>query len=240
MSGQSRRTETTALRKGAEPRAILRSARASWRCILLFENNREAGYRTANFGVQYISSASRHAPYQGRADGLYDGKCRSCLSEAALAEVGNYIMRALDYVQTISPAMGLLTQAAEFVADSTVQETSSGARAVNLQQRYKGIPIFQAATTVRFAPDGALIDTLDIRLRSANGGNHTIATSPLNRQGEQKSLANPPCPHRNRKVKKCGDARPQNQSEVNSVHPHRSISIMKWSFTAQNAILPEV
>ena len=72
---------------------------------------------------------------------------------------GNFIKRALDHVQAIGPAMGLTNQAAEFVADPTVQQTSSGARAVNLQQRYKGIPIFQAATTVRFAPDGTITDT---------------------------------------------------------------------------------
>jgi hypothetical protein len=41
-----------------------------------------------------------------------------------------------------------------------VQETSGGAKTVHLQQRYKGIPIFQAAEAVRFAPDGSLADTV--------------------------------------------------------------------------------
>src|SRR5262249_52889232 len=81
--------------------------------------------------------------------------------EAAPAVAGDYVERALQHVQTISPALGLRgAQAPEFVADPHVQQTSSGARAVNLQQRYKGIPIFQAAVAVRFAPDGAIDDTI--------------------------------------------------------------------------------
>src|SRR5262249_58194875 len=81
--------------------------------------------------------------------------------EAAPAVAGDYVERALQHVQTISPALGLRgAQAPEFVADPHVQQTSSGARAVNLQQRYKGIPIFQAAVAVRFAPDGAIDDTV--------------------------------------------------------------------------------
>ncbi|MFQ6023200.1 MAG: M36 family metallopeptidase [Acidiferrobacterales bacterium] len=82
-------------------------------------------------------------------------------SESAAAESGNYIQRALDHVRTISRALGLMaTQPAEFVADPDIQQTSSGAMAVHLQQHYKGIPIFQAAETVRFAPDGAIKETV--------------------------------------------------------------------------------
>ncbi len=83
-------------------------------------------------------------------------------SEAAPAVSGDYVMRALAHVQAISPALGLAraSQTPEFIADANVQETSSGAKAVNLQQRYKGIPIFQAAVAVRFAPDGAIDDTV--------------------------------------------------------------------------------
>src|SRR5262252_1017223 len=50
-------------------------------------------------------------------------------------------------------------QSPEYIADPTVLETSSGAHAVNLQQRYKGIPIFQADAMVRFAADGRIHDT---------------------------------------------------------------------------------
>jgi extracellular elastinolytic metalloproteinase len=81
-------------------------------------------------------------------------------SEAAPAQPGNYIQRALDHVQNISRALGFAaTQPAEFVADPHVQKTTSGAVAVHLQQQYKGISIFQAAETVRFAPDGTLTET---------------------------------------------------------------------------------
>ncbi len=79
---------------------------------------------------------------------------------AAPAEKGNYIQRALDHVRNIGNVLGLsATQPAEFAADPNIQETSSGAVAVHLQQQYKGIPIFQAAETVRFGPDGALKET---------------------------------------------------------------------------------
>ena len=81
-------------------------------------------------------------------------------SEAAPAGSGDYVMRALDHVQAISPVLGLVSQAPEFTTDAQVLETSSGAHAVNLQQLYKGIPVFQAAVTVRFVPDGAIDDTV--------------------------------------------------------------------------------
>ena len=82
------------------------------------------------------------------------------VSHGAPAIVGDYVKRALEHVQAIGPALGLIGQAPEFAADPAVQETTSGARAVHLQQRYKGIPIFQAAVAVRFAPDGSVADTV--------------------------------------------------------------------------------
>jgi hypothetical protein len=79
----------------------------------------------------------------------------------ANAGTGDYVQRALNHVQAIAPVMGLTaTQAAEYVADPTVLKTSAGAAAVNLQQRYRGIPIFEAASMVRFAPDGTIVDTV--------------------------------------------------------------------------------
>jgi hypothetical protein len=80
-------------------------------------------------------------------------------AEGGRPEPGDYVRRALEHVQAIGPALGLRGQAAEFVADPTARQTSSGATAVHLQQRYKGIPIFQASTTVRFTPNGALRGT---------------------------------------------------------------------------------
>ncbi|WP_159440698.1 M36 family metallopeptidase [Mucilaginibacter sp. OK098] len=90
------------------------------------------------------------------------GNASHIVSTQAPKEKGNFIQRALTHVQSIAPAMGLVeqAQAAEYVADPSTQKTSSGAVSVNLQQRYKGIPVFQAASMVRFAPDESLIDTV--------------------------------------------------------------------------------
>jgi extracellular elastinolytic metalloproteinase len=80
--------------------------------------------------------------------------------EGASVGEGNYVQRALEYVQGVSRALGIeATQPAEFAPDPQAQQTTSGAVAVHLQQLYKGIPIFGAAQAVRFAPDGALQDT---------------------------------------------------------------------------------
>lgn len=82
-------------------------------------------------------------------------------SDATASDGADVVRRAIEHVTAIGPALGLsATQAPEFVADPVVQETTSGARTVHLQQRYKGIPIFQAAEAVRFAPDGALADAV--------------------------------------------------------------------------------
>jgi extracellular elastinolytic metalloproteinase len=89
------------------------------------------------------------------------GNPRVIVSESAPAEKGNYIQRALEHMQSISPALGLAaTQPAEFVTDPNIQQTSSGAVTVHLKQNYKSIPIFHATQTVRFAPDGTLKDTV--------------------------------------------------------------------------------
>ncbi|MEK6321044.1 MAG: hypothetical protein AABN33_05115 [Acidobacteriota bacterium] len=82
-------------------------------------------------------------------------------SESAPAEEGNYVQRAMDHVRGLSGVLGLAAdQPKEYQADPDYQETSSGSVAVHLQQRYKGIPIFQAAETVRFEPGGAIQETV--------------------------------------------------------------------------------
>src|SRR6478672_13942999 len=76
------------------------------------------------------------------------------ISESSSLGKGNYIQRALEHVQTISPVLGLAsTQTKEFVPDPTVSETSSGTKVVHFSQRYHGIPIFESQTTVKFGPD---------------------------------------------------------------------------------------
>jgi extracellular elastinolytic metalloproteinase len=80
----------------------------------------------------------------------------------------DYIERALEHLQNISGVLGLEdTQPKEFRPDPNVQKTTSNAAATHFQQQYKGIDIFQAATTVRFAPDG--------KIQEAAGNNITIS-----------------------------------------------------------------
>jgi len=96
-------------------------------------------------------------------------------SQSAPAETGNYVHRALDHVRMISQALGLTaTQPVEFVADPVAQKTSSGAVSVHLHQCYKGIPIFEAAETVRFAPNGRLKETVGSSVTVAQD----VAVSP--------------------------------------------------------------
>ena len=88
------------------------------------------------------------------------GNPSAIASALAEPERDNHIQRALSHVRTIGRALGLAaTQPTEFAADPHPQRTSSGAVTVHLQQQYKGIPIFQAAQAVRFAPDDRLTDT---------------------------------------------------------------------------------
>jgi extracellular elastinolytic metalloproteinase len=95
--------------------------------------------------------------------GGYDavtGNPSMVVSEAAPAEQGNYIERAMEHMQGIGAVLGLESaEMPEYVPDPNIQKTTSGAVAVHLQQYYRHIPIFQASETVRFAPDGALTET---------------------------------------------------------------------------------
>ena len=92
---------------------------------------------------------------------LTSGNAVTVASVGAPAVAGNYVARALDHVQAIAPALGLAAeQPAEFRPDPTVSETSSGAKVVHLQQRYKGIPVFEATQMVRFSPDGSVAETV--------------------------------------------------------------------------------
>jgi extracellular elastinolytic metalloproteinase len=85
------------------------------------------------------------------------GNAAVVVSQHADAVRGDYIRRALRHLQRIGPAMGLAPdQPPEYVADQEPQETGSGAVAVHLRQQHLGIPIYEAAETVRFDPDGTL------------------------------------------------------------------------------------
>lgn len=67
--------------------------------------------------------------------------------------------RALAFVNRERNALGFgATDVAEFVPDPVVQRTSAGSAAVHLQQRYRGLPIFQMTRTVRFGPESQIVD----------------------------------------------------------------------------------
>lgn len=86
------------------------------------------------------------------------GVPRVVASEAAPAERGRYVERALEHVAAIAPVLGLESVTPEYRVDEQVQLTGSGAASVHLQQQHGGVPIFQATETVRFNPDGSLMD----------------------------------------------------------------------------------
>jgi extracellular elastinolytic metalloproteinase len=82
-------------------------------------------------------------------------------SQAAPAEDGDFVQRALDHVQGLGGVLGFSAeQPTEVVPDVVVQETSSGAHAVNLHQQHRGIPVYDAARTVRFAPGGEVTEVV--------------------------------------------------------------------------------
>ena len=83
----------------------------------------------------------------------FSGNPSLIVSHSLERQKGNYAQRALDFLQRIHPVLGLAPrQSPEFVVGPSFGEASSGATAVHVQQQYKGIPIFQATTTVRFTP----------------------------------------------------------------------------------------
>jgi extracellular elastinolytic metalloproteinase len=80
---------------------------------------------------------------------------------AALQDAGNFVQRALAFVSEVKDVLGLAPgQPPEFDPAPTEAVTSGGARAVHLQQKYKGIPIFQSAESVRFDAAGALTEVV--------------------------------------------------------------------------------
>jgi extracellular elastinolytic metalloproteinase len=83
------------------------------------------------------------------------------VSEDAPRGEGDFVRRALEHVRGVEGLLGFAAeQPAEFVPDPGVPETSAGAHAVNLQQLHRGIPIYDAARTVRFAPDGQVTEVV--------------------------------------------------------------------------------
>lgn len=108
------------------------------------------------------------------------GNPAAITSEGAPAEAGNYVQRAVDHVRGLSRVLGFAaTEPTEYVADPDFQKTSSGAVAVHLQQQHKGIPIFQAAETVRFDPKGAIQETVGSSVTMADEAAAAAAQIPV-------------------------------------------------------------
>ena len=78
---------------------------------------------------------------------------------ATPAEPRNVIDKAMAFVQQHRGSLGFgSVEVAEFDPDPVVQRTSSGSMAVHLHQSYRGIPVFQMTRTVRFTPQGDVVD----------------------------------------------------------------------------------
>jgi len=91
----------------------------------------------------------------------FTGTPSTVVSDDAPSCTGDWMQRAFDHVQSVSAALSPGTaRVPQFQPIPHVAETGAGARVVHLRQHYAGIPIFQASLTVRFAPDGRLIDAL--------------------------------------------------------------------------------
>ncbi|HKY26881.1 MAG TPA: M36 family metallopeptidase [Pyrinomonadaceae bacterium] len=79
------------------------------------------------------------------------GGAEASPSDAAL------IGKALEYIKSVAPALGFAsTQQPEFVPDPHVKTTSTGTRIVNLQQQYRGIPVFHMERSVWFEKTGEI------------------------------------------------------------------------------------
>lgn len=88
------------------------------------------------------------------------GAPRVLRSDAAPAELGDWVARAHAHLLAIAPALGLGdAQTPEFLADPRVRSTADGGREVALGQRHLGLPIFEAVRRVRFAADGSVVET---------------------------------------------------------------------------------
>lgn len=98
---------------------------------------------------------SRNAPveFEGMSEGAESDTAvmEVAQSDAALIEV------ALEHVEAVAPALGFApTEKAEFVPDPHVKATSTGTRVVNLQQHYRGVPVFHMERAVWFERTGQI------------------------------------------------------------------------------------
>jgi extracellular elastinolytic metalloproteinase len=98
-------------------------------------------------------------PFTGSTDNLRSENAPSDFAPAPGQKIDNatLVNAALEHVENVAPALGFgPTEKPEFVPDPYVKETSAGTRIVNLQQQYRGIPVFHMDRAVWFAQDGQI------------------------------------------------------------------------------------
>jgi len=83
------------------------------------------------------------------------------VTEARFDVTGSYIQRAREHLRGVEGFGGL---PAEFESDPRVATTSGGAVTVHMRQHFKSIPVFLAAQTVRFKPDGTVDNSIGFTL----------------------------------------------------------------------------
>lgn len=72
---------------------------------------------------------------------------------------GSLIGRAMAFAKSEGASFGFAPGSeAEFIPDPVIPKTSAGAQVVNLKQSFQGITVFRMSRSVRFSPDGQLMD----------------------------------------------------------------------------------
>jgi extracellular elastinolytic metalloproteinase len=89
------------------------------------------------------------------------GNPSAVISEDAPAHDADWVERAAAHVEALHPLLALRgADALTFRPVAHVAQTSSGAQVVHLDQQHHGVPIFEAALTVRFDPSGKIESTI--------------------------------------------------------------------------------
>lgn len=102
------------------------------------------------------------------------GTPNSLLSNNAPSTEGALIEQALRFVNQTSATFGFTPgEPVEFSPDPTIQTTSAESSAVQLQQGYHGIPVFQMVRTVRFSPNREISDVVGNNVNLPAGINIT-------------------------------------------------------------------
>jgi extracellular elastinolytic metalloproteinase len=99
-----------------------------------------------------------------------NGHASVITSKNGPTEDKNYVNRALHFLTKTSPAFGASEdKAPEFLADPVPVSTSSNATAVYALQTLHGIRIFQAGVTVKFDPNGSLVEATGTVISTPTG-----------------------------------------------------------------------